>query len=842
MAESFEPRSESLQPAEPLPSAEELLQTGLQAIKTKDYSAAIAALTALQQANASPSYHLQAQMGLIRAYRHLGEQQTAADLCRPLTSHRNPQVQEWARRTLATLQTSSSDSATPPTVVNDRIADPSTAAPEVGPLAADLSGFTPISSKPSTSGSISSPPVLASSAPETSHLTTASEDQASSSAAARMNDSQISPLNPSDNDSPTASLFHYQQLNSNDTGPEPPNRLSSSSPSLEPPQETIPLASEFVEPTEGVASGTVGTSTGVRSLPPLPLLKLWFVIGLTFVALLWVVNAVLVSSLGLISSLSRRLYQLTPQAPLISFQDSYAVAVGVFLIALLLASPWVMDFLLRRLYRQTPLSPRQFKANYPEALRTVRQTCLRWGWTLPELQLLPTEAPLCFSYGWLPSNMRIVVSQGLIDQMEDSELATLYAYELGHMRCWDLPVMSGLGTLLFLVYQGYWQTAQWGDRQRQPFLRALLGLFASLCYALFWLLRKVGLWLSRLRSLYCDRTAVELTHNPAGYSQSLLKLTQGIATHIEQQGYTPALLESLDLLTPLSHQLALSPGSCLSSTNLASLTAWDRQNPYRQWLSWNIPQALLGERLAALEQAGASLGLLPADAASTRIQIGSKPTGGQYLPTLLAQGAPLVGLLIGLIVAMFLWFLGGVMEAFDGWFLSWLYRDVSVLKGIAFLGLGIGLMLPVNRLFPDIRSGNVLTNPSLENLLKNPLALPTDSQPVQLQGTLIGRRGIANWLCQDVMLKTSSGLVRLHILSTLGPIGNFFSPITHPTTWRDRTGGVIGWVRRGATLWVDVDRLQQSGKILQIANHPLWATLLSLACCAWGVYILFRGY
>ncbi|HEY9764654.1 MAG TPA: hypothetical protein V6D07_19155, partial [Trichocoleus sp.] len=196
----------------------------------------------------------------------------------------------------------------------------------------------------------------------------------------------------------------------------------------------------------------------------------------------------------------------------------------------------------------------------------------------------------------------------------------------------------------------------------------------------------------------------------------------------------------------------------------------------------------------------------------------------------------------GLAIAMVLWFLGGIVNAFDWWFLSWLYQDISILRASAFLGFGVGLLLRINRLFPDVSRSTLRANPDLKGLLNRPLDLPIDSQPVELQGVLIGRSGIANWLCQDVILKTSSGLIRLHILSSFGPFGNFFSTLAHPETWKGQAATVSGWARRGATVWVDVERCRIGGKVLALANHPLWTTLLSLAACLWGVRILFRGY
>ncbi|HEY9736897.1 MAG TPA: M48 family metalloprotease, partial [Trichocoleus sp.] len=683
----------------------ELLQRGSQAVQQQDYAGAIAAFEALRHPQVPASYQVKAQIGLIRVYTRLGDGAAAATLCRPLTNHPNPQVKSWAQSTLSTLTRNST-----PATAEPPVASPSTVSADSAgaPRQSDRSGFMPLAPASSEAPSPQTPsapvsyklqPGIPAATP--SQPTASPADQSGERLSTQFGKSSIQDELAQGEPTVTASLFHYQRLNqsghlplrSADIDPAPLSPAVSTSVETSPPDNLAANDGEPLPP----------HPLPFQAPAPLPPLKLWIALGTTAVSLFWLIYWLVGFTQGLIEALSLRLYRLTPALRPVNFDSHYSVAIGVGLVALLLASPWVMDFLLRYLYRQKVLLPRQLKIDAPDTVRTLRQMCQQKGWPLPELRLLPDQAPLCFSYGWWPSNMRIVVSQGLLEQFEDAELASLYAYEMGHLQHWEMPLMSGLGTLLFLVHQGYWQSAQWGDRQRIALLRALAGLLASLCYGLFWLLRKAGLWLSRLRSQYCDRTAVTLTQNPTVHAQCLLKLTHSLASHIEQKGYTSPLLESLDLLTPLSQQIALSPGSCLTPSNLTAITAWDRQNPYRRWLLWNLPHPLLGERLLVLERSGAGLGLLSAADAKAGIRISGGTQGRSYLPVLLAQGTPVVGLLIGLALAMLLWFLGGVMEAFDGWLLSWLYQDVSVLKGITLLGLGIGLMLPINRLYPEIR-------------------------------------------------------------------------------------------------------------------------------------------
>jgi hypothetical protein len=89
-------------------------------------------------------------------------------------------------------------------------------------------------------------------------------------------------------------------------------------------------------------------------------------------------------------------------------------------------------------------------------------------------------------------------------------------------------------------------------------------------------------------------------------------------------------------------------------------------------------------------------------------------------------------------------------------------------------------------------------------------------------------------LAQDLVLQSSTGLVKLHHISWLGQHVN-------PQDLIGRQIIVTGWFRRGATPWIDVQTLQtQSGKIVN-SPHPIWSIVLAVAAEVWGAYILLRG-
>ena len=150
------------------------------------------------------------------------------------------------------------------------------------------------------------------------------------------------------------------------------------------------------------------------------------------------------------------------------------------------------------------------------------------------------------------------------------------------------------------------------------------------------------------------------------------------------------------------------------------------------------------------------------------------------------------------------------------------------------IGLSIGILVRINFFFPDIKPSNIQTEEHLLSFLSNPTALPIDSIRVELVGTLLGRQGISNSLGQDLILRSSMGLVKLHHIPWWGTSAN-------PQDWIGRQVILTGWVRRGATPWIDIHTLKtQSGKTIN-SPHPIFSIVVAVAATAWGAYLLLIG-
>ncbi len=573
---------------------------------------------------------------------------------------------------------------------------------------------------------------------------------------------------------------------------------------------------------------------------------LWLLMAGSAIALFWLLREVLIFVMLFINDTLVKLPYLEPFQP---FYHDPTNLLRFLLIILTITSPWLLDRLLELNYGSQVLTISQLGKYSPESERVLQRFCRQQGWRLPKLIIFPTSAPLALTYGNLRRTARIAISQGLLEQLADDEIASIYAAQLGHIACWDFAVMSLFMVITQSVYTVYRQISTWGDRATNSVIKIAAATIASTAYGLWWLLCLPALWLSQLRIYYSDFFATNLTGNPNGLNRALIKIAIGIAKDVQQKECTSWLLESTNLFMPVGYYQAITLGSLHPHTNIELILAWDCQNSYRYLLNINNTHPLMGDRFQRLN-AFAQYWHLETELKLPPQTNNLAPTIQELLLQLkslltnraLVQFAAVFGLISGLISGGLTWLIGAM--AFIVWIpqLAWMYGDWLLIKAFIPIALSISLFLRINFLFPDITPASVRATPNLARQLAAVTALPIDSHPVRWQGKLLGRRGIANWLGQDLLLNSSQGLVKLHYQSPLGAIGNiFFRQSLDPMDLLGRHIMVTGWFRRSATTWIDINLLQtQTGKVSH-SSQPLWATIAASAIALYGMAIIIWG-
>jgi hypothetical protein len=273
-----------------------------------------------------------------------------------------------------------------------------------------------------------------------------------------------------------------------------------------------------------------------------------------------------------------------------------------------------------------------------------------------------------------------------------------------------------------------------------------------------------------------------------------------------------------------------------------TLLEWDRCNPHRRWLALLDTHPPLGDRLHRLARYAQQWKLPPELEFAT---LPSRPHSTWHAPLqhywpLILQGAPLIGLVIGLIVGQGLWWFGIYAEQMRSVSLDWLRNDFIHLVCMA-IGFGVGTFLRLNSFFPEVKRINQLPAGDLVAQLQPIDAMPADARPLRLQGQLIGRRGLANAIAQDLFLKTEQGLLRLHFLPFLSLQETPIAGWRQLQTFLHKTVLVSGWFRRGVTPWLDLNSLHTQGGKAMRSGHPLWAAAIGILMVLWGCLMILTG-
>ncbi|MGD1699831.1 M48 family metalloprotease [Dapis sp. BLCC M229] len=890
------------------------LKTGLLALKQKDYPQAIAHLEIIAQQE-SLKQKLKAQMGLVIAYEKTKQVDLAISLCRNLSKISDSKIKSFAHRHLkellkryppknlkkSTIPPPKASEISPrnqqsietgfvpfnPTSDKSKSANNSN---EISKQNIDLSvetGFKSIAENPNISERKSSQtsdylkhsqsnkndleadqnklPALSSIVNKSNLKNTNESHQISTEITSEF------PKNPSQ----TSDSLKHSQANKNDLEADqnksPAFALSSivNKSNL----KNTKITSDKPENLPKLKWRQAGRAKGGRRLKTPNLTILWLEQIIVGIALFWLSLTILKFSLDATNDF---LVWLPYFRPIQIFYRDPTRNFIIFLLGLFIFSPWLIDGLLILTYGLQTL-PTTTLINYSkEANKLLRTFCKKQKIQGIALKVLPIDVPIAFSYGCLPRFFRIVVSQGLLDNLAEDEIATIYAREISHVQNGDFRLMSMANMMLQIPYTIYLQLTFWADwvldfinHQLPDFLpgfiksflpilvsvfRVFAAIISTLSYGLYWLLKLPILWLSRRRVYYSDRLACNLTGNPNGLTRAILKITIGMANDIKNQAKIRNLLESFEILMPVGINQAITAGSVVSYSGFESIFNWDTFNPYRRWLEINNTHPLLGDRLKRLSlyanfwklETELNLENINADV-TAKNQLSPTQEENIYTPQnldwqkLLLQGAPFFGALIGLGFAIFLWLIGVISSAVGLWRLDWLFGDISILVACLVMGFSIGILMRINHFFPDIKQTKLWQNPDLAELLTDLKALPLDSQAIQFKGQLLGKSGMSNWLGQDLILQTTRGLVRLHYSEQLGPIGNLWPKINRPSNLVGKSITVTGWWRRGATPWIDINTLKtENGQSIN-SDHPLWSIIVAFALAIWGAYMVYTG-
>ncbi len=543
-----------------------------------------------------------------------------------------------------------------------------------------------------------------------------------------------------------------------------------------------------------------------------------------------------------------------------------AVAIGAALIILqFVLGPWLMDLSLRWIYKFSWVTVDQLPPHLGEFVTRVAG---EQNMKVPSFGLIHDGAPNAFTYGHHPNNMRVVITQGILDLLEPEEVEGVVAHEIGHGKNWDMLLMTVVQLVPLLLYFLYRTALNVGGRGKDNGYRIAVAVGA---YVLYVASEYVVLWFSRCREYYADRFAGNVTGNPGALASALVKIGYGLAARGKSQSAEadseaastdkkkkkkkaePAL--TLDAIGALgifdrksavamvasSASVGFAPSgssggtptiaSSISKENLKSAMQWDLWNPWGMFYELNSTHPLVAHRLQYLSDQAASMGQEPYIVFDRK-----KPESywDEFAVDLLVMFLPLLLLLLGLGLAFGLG-AGAAMGILPnvGNLGS---TGVLVLVGLPILGLGIGCLAKTLMVY----RGKYFAPLSVTGLLHKVKVSNVRPVPARMRGTIIGK-GVPGLIwSEDFVMRDGTGILFLDYRQPLR-LWEWLFGLFRAGEFTGKAVEAVGWFRRAPVPYLELKSITIDGVTRNsYARHAqyFWAGLL---VCV-GVALVVAGF
>jgi heat shock protein HtpX len=196
-----------------------------------------------------------------------------------------------------------------------------------------------------------------------------------------------------------------------------------------------------------------------------------------------------------------------------------------------LASYFYSDKMILGISNARPASRKEFFDFYT----VTENLCNSQRMPLPKLYVIEDSAMNAFATGRNPEHAVICATTGLLARLNRAELEGVIAHELGHVKNYDILLMSLVSILVgFLALITDWMLrySSFGGRRRsnnnndRSQIDAIITLLAILLAVLSPIIAQlIQLAISRRREFLADATSASITKNPEGLARALEKIS-----------------------------------------------------------------------------------------------------------------------------------------------------------------------------------------------------------------------------------------------------------------------------------------------------------------------------
>ena len=209
-------------------------------------------------------------------------------------------------------------------------------------------------------------------------------------------------------------------------------------------------------------------------------------------------------------------------------------------------SYWFSDKIVLSMYRAKPVSEDS------DVYRIVKNLTARAEMPMPKVYIINESQPNAFATGRNPKHAAVAVTTGLLDIMNNNELAGVIGHELGHIKHRDILIgtiaATFAGAIAFLANMAKWTAIFGGNRDSDeeggsPIALLGIAIFAPIAAML------VQMCVSRTREYKADAFGGQISGNPLYLANALRKLEMGVRRNYMD---TNPAMENMFIVSPLS--------------------------------------------------------------------------------------------------------------------------------------------------------------------------------------------------------------------------------------------------------------------------------------------------
>lgn len=195
----------------------------------------------------------------------------------------------------------------------------------------------------------------------------------------------------------------------------------------------------------------------------------------------------------------------------------------IFSLAMNFGSYWFSDKIVLSMYRAKQIT----RAEAPKFYDMVERLAQNANLPMPKVYIINDPTPNAFATGRNPQNAAVAATTGILQSLNDEEIAGVMAHELAHVKNRDILISTIaatlVGTISYIAHMAGW-LAMFGRSNDENSGSGIGGLLLIILSPI--IATMLQLAISRSREYMADEGGARISRNPLALASALAKISR----------------------------------------------------------------------------------------------------------------------------------------------------------------------------------------------------------------------------------------------------------------------------------------------------------------------------